>query len=445
MTKYIPHTPFLQQIAFLLLNCKDAFYGGSVGGGKSDALLMAALQYVDVPGYNALLLRDSYANLIKPEGLRYRADEWLAGTDAKWDGDMKAYIFPSSATLSFGYLDGPRDHFQYQGPAYQFIGIDEMVGVREHQALSLFTRMRKRKAKSYLDDLKKMPKFKHFSLEELEIYYKLYQSIPIRFRGASNPPIRDQLERGLWVKGRYVDPKTREDGTIFIPSKLNDNPHVDKKDYIETMKVGLKTDPITLRQLLDGDWEIQAKGNMFDRSWFELVDASPAQANRVRYWDMAATEAKKGKEPAYTCGVLLAEWNGVYYIEDVVRFRKEPSRVEKYIRQVADLDGTEITIWQEQEPGSSGKIVIDHYRRNVLPEFSFKEDKVSGNKSERAAPFATQCEAGNVKIIKAKWNVEFLKEAELFPNSQFKDQIDAVSGAWSKLAVNRGGIRVRCI
>ena len=82
-TKYIPHTPTVKQTAFLLLNNLDVFFGGACAGGKSDALLMAALQYVDIPGYNALVLRDTYANLTKPEGLVDRADEWLAGTDAK--------------------------------------------------------------------------------------------------------------------------------------------------------------------------------------------------------------------------------------------------------------------------------------------------------------------------------------------------------------------------
>ena len=130
LTKYIPHTPTPKQEAFLWLNCLDAFYGGAAGGGKSDALLMAALQYVDVPGYNALLIRNTYANLSKPDGLMDRAADWLTHTDAKWEGDDKRWRFPSGATLSFGYLDGPRDHFNYQGPAYQFVGIDEVVQIR---------------------------------------------------------------------------------------------------------------------------------------------------------------------------------------------------------------------------------------------------------------------------------------------------------------------------
>ena len=65
LTKYIPWQPTETQAAFLLLDCGEALYGGAAGGGKSVALLMAALQYVDVPGYNALLLRRTFAALSK--------------------------------------------------------------------------------------------------------------------------------------------------------------------------------------------------------------------------------------------------------------------------------------------------------------------------------------------------------------------------------------------
>src|SRR5687767_3640230 len=85
--RYSPNTPEPRQHAFLLLddlNVLEAFYGGAAGGGKSDALLMAALRYVDVPRYAALLLRKSYADLALPGALMDRAKEWLAGSDARW-------------------------------------------------------------------------------------------------------------------------------------------------------------------------------------------------------------------------------------------------------------------------------------------------------------------------------------------------------------------------
>ncbi len=44
LNTFIPHVPTPHQAAFLLLDCLEAFYGGAGGGGKSDALLMSALQ-----------------------------------------------------------------------------------------------------------------------------------------------------------------------------------------------------------------------------------------------------------------------------------------------------------------------------------------------------------------------------------------------------------------
>src|SRR5690242_15967361 len=75
--RWIPHQPTPTQAAFLSLPSREAMFGGAAGGGKSDALLMAALQYVDMPDYSALLLRRSYSDLALPEGIMSRAHEWL--------------------------------------------------------------------------------------------------------------------------------------------------------------------------------------------------------------------------------------------------------------------------------------------------------------------------------------------------------------------------------
>jgi hypothetical protein len=57
----------------------------------------------------------------------------------------------------------------------------------------------------------------------------------------------------------------------------------------------------------------------------------------------------------------------------------------------------------------------------------------SGSKEVRAAAFAAQCEAGNVKIVKAAWNEAFVNELEIFPFGRHDVQIDAASDSFSEL------------
>jgi predicted phage terminase large subunit-like protein len=401
---------------------------------NSDALLMAALQYMDIPGYNALLIRDTYANLTKPGGLLDRSNEWLSLSDAKWNGDMKAWIFPTGATLSFGYIDGPRDHFNYQGAEYQFVGIDEAVNIREHQAIYLFSRLRKKNPESYRKDLKVLTSL---SKSQIEQAYQQYLSVPLRFRCASNPPRIEQKERGDWVKQRYVDVETRE-GRIFIPAKIADNPHLNQAEYRTSLK---ELDPITRKQLEDGDWNIQVSGRFFNRTWFEIVDKSCNADDTdmvVRYWDLAATEEDPNKDPAYTVGLRMRRSRfGIYYIESVIRKRLSPRNVEQLIRQTADMDGKSVLIGMEQEPGSAGVNNINNYRTRVLPEFAFFENKKTGSKIDSARPVAAQAEAGNIKIVQGAWNGDLLDEVELFPG-KFKDQVDALSGAYEMLSSGVG-------
>ena len=87
----------------------------------------------------------------------------------------------------------------------------------------------------------------------------------------------------------------------------------------------------------------------------------------------------------------------------------------------------------EQEPGSSGRESAENTIRN-LPGFMVYVDKVTGSKEVRANPFAAMVQNDQVVLIAGFWVQDFLHECEAWPNSQYKDQVDAAAGAFNRLA-----------
>lgn len=170
-------------------------------------------------------------------------------------------------------------------------------------------------------------------------------------------------------------------------------------------------------------------GGMFQRDWFSIVNAAPADAVRVRYWDKAGTEGAGD----WSCGAKLArDADGVFYIEDVVRGQWSALARERIMRQTAEIDGGNVSVGIEQEPGSGGKESAESSIRN-LAGFAVSAEKVTGEKGVRAMPFAAQCEARNVRLVRGAWNGAYLDELCSFPYGAHDDQVDASSGAFAKL------------
>lgn len=180
-------------------------------------------------------------------------------------------------------------------------------------------------------------------------------------------------------------------------------------------------------------------GGLFQRDWFDTVDAAPTDALRCRGWDTAATEGAGD----WTAGVKIAYSEGEFFIEHVWRDQLGPSRVDKAIKTLATIDGKSCRIREEQEPGSSGKTVIAA-RTRALVGYDYKGVPTTGDKVTRARPFRAQCEAGNVKLVKGEWNTRYLDELCVFPMGSHDDQVDASSAAFNELATGHTGqIRVR--
>lgn len=174
-------------------------------------------------------------------------------------------------------------------------------------------------------------------------------------------------------------------------------------------------------------------GNMLPTDKFHIVDFPPVPqdvVSSVRYWDKAGTKDGDG---AYTAGVrmdLLKD--GRVCIRDVRRGRWAALEREDEIKRNAVLDGYGVVVGVEQEPGSGGKESAEATIRN-LKGFSAFADRPTGDKTQRADPFATQVQSGNVLLVRGPWNRAFLQECEEFPNGKYKDQVDACSGAFARL------------
>jgi predicted phage terminase large subunit-like protein len=402
---FCPEEASLTQKVFLRSYSLEGLFGGAAGGGKSSALLMAALQYVDIPNYSAILFRRTYADLALPGALMDRFRSWVSAyDDVHWNANSYVATFPSGARVSFGYLNNTNDYLRYKGSEFQFIGMDEVTEIRESDYRYMFSRLR-RPASGPLS------------------------KVPLRMRSASNPAPN-------WVRQRFIV-EGKNEQRFFVPSFLTDNPGIDAESYRQALSV---LDPVERRRLEMGDWWATTLGTLFDRTDFPIIDGFDvpeitSSARAVRYWDLAATEPHSGNtDPDWTVGTLMIFDQGISYIMDVRKVRAKSDKVEAFIHQTAQEDGKGVTIRMEQEPGSSGKALIDQYARYVVPGWDLQGIRSSGDKETRARPFAAAVANGNVRLVRGKWITDWLDEVSSFPEAcTHDDQVDSAVGAFTFL------------
>lgn len=210
---------------------------------NSDALLMAALQYVDTPGYSAIIFRRISPDLHGADGMVERSKAWLMPTlgERAWNATHLTWTFPSGATLRFGHMQYEDDKFKFQGHAYHFCGFDELTHFSESQYRYLFSRLTR-------------PSDGPLS------------RIPIRMRAASNPGGFGHS----WVKRRFIDKLVDETdpedteakvrARAFVPARVVDNPSIDREAYVRSLA---QLEPEVRAQLLDGDWDARQPGDWY--------------------------------------------------------------------------------------------------------------------------------------------------------------------------------------
>jgi predicted phage terminase large subunit-like protein len=226
----------------------------------------------------------------------------------------------------------------------------------------------------------------------------------------------------------------------YIPMTLEDNPILMKNNpsYKANLLNGTRVSQL---RYLYGSWTaIEEGASYFERAWTPIVPAPPESVvARVRAWDIAHSIPTEKSNPDWTVGVLISRTaEGVYYIEDVVRFRKLTDGVIKEIVKTAERDGLDVPVCIPQD-GGSGKSTSFFFNTYFAEHgLTIIPITVSGHSSKlkRFLPFASLCENGSVRVVKAPWNEAYFTELERFDNTRYikDDQVDATSDGFNTIA-----------
>lgn len=440
ISEYLHKIPLDNQITFLTYPSEEILYGGMAGGGKSEALLLGALQYVEdkfIPTdenrltYDALILRRTLDDLEMPNAILDRAKQWLLPLEdtglVRYRDLKKQFRFSSGATLTFRYLAHNNDLNKYQGAELQFIGFDELTQFPENQYNYLHSRLRK------TED----------------------NPIPLRMRCASNPGGRGHD----WVKSKFID------GDIpFIPSSYLENKYLNQEEYGKQLD---KLDELTRQQLKFGNWDIiLSNGLLMD---LETYKSKQIRFNEFKNW--TPVYCTIGIDPAstgndrFSMACLCYFDNGKLVLVDLASTKSSSpeqmlinfiKRNRRYLPRVINF---------EKEAGSSPHYALNYWR-DVLKDLSVNmgfyvthtSASSTGSKYNRAYPVAYHIRNDNMYINKdipvlydsgEAYNpvnefgnqlVYLHPDIEVMKEFRSPDESDSVSYAMEKMMESIGGL-----
>jgi predicted phage terminase large subunit-like protein len=436
------------QEEFLSTPVDIAFYGGAAGGGKTTAVMLEQLRNIHVPEFGSVIFRRTMKQVLNEGGLWDESMKMFPYAGGVPNQTDRYWKFPAGSAVSFAHLEHEKNIFDWQGAQIPLICFEELTHFTKRMFFYMLSRNRSTcGVKPYVratmnpDKNSWVRDFIDWYIfpkgHALAGYANPARAGKIRYFIVENDTViwKDRLEDFSAAEQKYAKSFT------FIPAKVTDNKILMEKDpgYLANLKALPR---VARMQLLDGNWDAEeAPGEYFRKEWFKTLKVERAgPVSVVRYWDRAGSE-KKGAD--WTVGVLLARYaDGHFCVLDVVRFRGSPSKVEERIQNVAAMDALKyrsvMTIWIEQDPGQAGKMEAE-YQVKKLAGYDVRINKPTESKATRAGPASAQVEIGNVSLLEAPWNEDFVKELQAFPDGGHDDQVDAFSGAFMMMQSNLTG------
>lgn len=457
-----PQTDFLSSAADIVV------YGGAAGGGKSWGLLLEPLRHIEKHNFGGVIFRRIREEVTNEGGLWDEAGDIYPLLGAAPNSSDLYYRFPTGATIGFAGLQHETDVTKWQGSQIAFLGFDELTHFTEYQFFYMLSRNRSKSAvRSYVratcnpDAESWVAGFIAYWIDQATGFADPEKAGVIRWlvrNNNNNYWFDTEADASEYAREAFpylvekFGPRAFAKSVTFIPADVFDNPALLNNDpgYLASL---LALPLIERERLLRGNWKIKASaGKVYNREWFEIVDAIGTGGIDVRFWDLAATEKKVKQtakhDPDYTATVKMRYLNGIWTITDAYQIQTAAANVEKLVFQVAELDYHESRVnksrymlrW-EVEPGSAGKREAQRWITKLGQTIrgldargvSSREDKL-----QRALGCSAQAEAGNVKILRGPWNNMLLTHLHGFPDYGHDDLFDATSGAYN--ATDEGGV-----
>lgn len=431
------------QETFLASDADIVIFGGAAGGGKTWALLMQPLRHMSNPQFGGVIFRRTSPQIRNQGGLWDESTQIYPLLNAEPRQTVLEWRFPSGAKLKFAHLQYDLDVHDWQGAQVPFIGFDQLEHFSESQFWYMLSRNRSTCGVHPYIRATVNPDADSWVAKLIAWWIDQDTGFPIEGRSGVIRWFTRVNNEIQWAdtKEELQSDEQEPKSLTFIPAKLSDNQILMEKDpgYLANLRALSFVDR---ERLLGGNWKIVATaGKVFNRAWFEIVDAVPAGGRTVRAWDLAATEKKmaptekkKADGPDYTASNKMRTVSGIYYILDATAERQGPTDADNAMKNFASQDGITCMVRWEEEGGASGKRDTAHLTR-LLAGYDCGGVRPEGDKIVRAKPLAAQAEAGNVKLLRGDWNDRWLNHMHGQPEIAHDDEMDAASLAFNQLAI----------
>lgn len=340
---------------FLTTSADIAIGGGAAGVGKTFALLLDPVRYINNPGFGGVVFRRTIPQIRSEGGLWDTSNTIYPICHARPRESNLKWKFPSGASIGFSHLEYEKNLLDWQGAQIAFIGFDELTHFNEKMFFYLLSRNRSTcGVKPYIRATCN-PDPDSFLVRGpggwgtgfISWWIDPESGFPIKERAGKLRYFLKDGDKIFWgdtkkevaENAKYIvemmmkaDPNINPFDLIksvtFIPGDVYENRELLSRDpgYLANL---LAQDENTKAQLLHGNWKVRVDGN-------ELI-------HYVKMRDVFGNSFIKGGKKYITADIALkgsdlliaAYWEGFRWLDVAIMEKSKGNEVIDMIKNLA--------------------------------------------------------------------------------------------------------------